>query len=811
MKKSVKILWVTFGCGVSLFLILLLLINLRIIGHMPSMEELENPRTALASEVIAEDGTIMGKYLQVDRSNVDYKDISPNVINALLATEDRNFYSHSGIDAKATAAIPFYLLIGKKRGSSTITQQLALNLQQDGEGKTRSRNLVVRSFQKLSEWVIAIKLERNLTKKEIITLYLNTVAFGDNVYGIENGARTFFSKDPSRLSIEEAATLVGMLKGSTQYNPRRNPVMALNRRNTVIDNMVSEGYITSADGSSAKGRPIVLRYNKLDHNKGLAPYFREVLRSELKTWCKEHTKPDGSEYNLYRDGLKIYTTINPRMQLYAEEAVAHHLKDLQKQFQQQANIKSGKVWNGNIASRDLQNFIKDTDRYRSMKEEEATDEEIQKAFNTPTKMKAFSWRSYTNTEINDIDTVMTPLDSIKYHRAILQSGFMAMDPESGEIKAWVGGPDFRYFKNDHVYKTTRQVGSTFKPFLYLFALMNGFNPNTMLPNEPVTIGNWTLSRNSEGSVGGSISMAGALAKSLNLVSAYLIKQFGAKSFANFANDKIGFQSSKIEPYPSIALGTSTLSLYDMLRAYTMFPARGVITTPIYITRIEDRFGNILETYVPEKKEVISEIDAYTMVKMMEGVTAPGGTGARMRFRYNIPGEVAGKTGTTNDNTDGWFLGYTPQLLAGAWVGCDNNYLRFSSTALGQGANTGLPIFALFMQKVYADKTLGIDPKSTFPIPANMHNDLYFNYESNIQPGAEAEDVGNGGASDYESVDVGAYGEPVEQQPKEAPKDTPKEQKDPKEAPKEKAPKRDEPQPSGQQPKAQMPPKPKSNN
>ncbi|WP_341837769.1 transglycosylase domain-containing protein [Chitinophaga pollutisoli] len=811
MRKSVKILWVVFGCGVSLFLILLLLINLRLIGHMPSMEELENPRTALASEVIAEDGTIMGKYLQVDRSNVDYKDISPNVFNALLATEDRNFYSHSGIDAKATAAIPFYLMIGKKRGSSTITQQLALNLQQDGEGKTRSRNLVVRSFQKLSEWVIAIKLERNLTKKEIITLYLNTVAFGDNVYGIENGARTFFSKDPARLSIEEAATLVGMLKGSTQYNPRRNPVVALNRRNTVIANMVDEGYITSAEGEAAKARPIVLRYNKLDHNKGLAPYFREVLRGELKAWCKEHKKPDGTEYNLYRDGLKIYTTINPRMQLYAEEAVAHHLKDLQKSFQQQSNIKSGKIWTGPIASRDLQNFIKDTDRYRSMKEEGASDEDIEKAFNTPTKMKAFGWRSYTNTDQNEIDTTMTPVDSIKYHRAILQSGFMAMDPESGEIKAWVGGPDFRYFKNDHVFKTTRQVGSTFKPFLYLFALMNGFNPNTMLPNEPVTIGNWTLSRNSEGSVGGSISMAGALAKSLNLVSAYLIKQFGAKSFANFANDKIGFKSTKIEPYPSIALGVSTISLYDMLRAYTMFPARGVITTPIYITRIEDRFGNILETYVPEKKEVISEIDAYTMVKMMEGVTASGGTGARLRFRYNIPGEVAGKTGTTNDNTDGWFLGYTPQLLAGAWVGCDNNYLRFNSTSLGQGANTGLPIFAMFLQKVYADKTLGIDPNSKFPIPPNMHNDLYFNYENNIQPGAEAEDVGNGGASDYESIDVGAYGEPVEQ-PKETPKDAPKEQKDPKETPKEKAPKRDEPQQSpGSQPKALMPAKPKNNN
>ncbi|WP_346315852.1 transglycosylase domain-containing protein [Chitinophaga sp. YIM B06452] len=809
MRKSVKILWYAFGAGVAAFLLLLLLINLRLIGHMPSMEELENPRTSLASQVIAEDGTLMGKYLSIDRSNVDYKDISKNVINALLATEDRNFYSHSGIDAKATAAVPFYLLIGKKRGSSTITQQLALNLQQDTEGKTRARNVFVRGFQKLSEWVIAIKLERNLTKKEIITLYLNTVPFGDNVYGIENGARTFFSKDPARLSVEEAATLVGMLKGSTQYNPRRNPQMARDRRNTVINNMVDEGYITSAEGEAAKSRPIVLRYNKIDHNKGLAPYFREVLRAELKTWCKEHKKADGTEYNLYRDGLKIYTTINPRMQLYAEEAVAKHLKDLQKAFQQQANIKTGKIWKDPLAVKDLPVFMRESDRYRQMKEDEATDEEIEKAFNTPTKMQVFAWKSFTEPDLNVTDTVMTPLDSIKYSRAILQTGFMAMDPESGEVKAWVGGPDFRYFKNDHVSKTLRQVGSTFKPFLYCFALMNGFNPNTMLPNEPITIGDWTLTTNSEGSVGGSISMAGALAKSLNLVSAYLIKQFGAKAFANFANTKIGFQSNKIEPYPSIALGTSTLSLFDMLRAYTMFPARGVITTPIYITRIEDRNGNILETNVPEKKEVISEIDAYTMVKMMEGVTTTGGTGARLRFRYNIPGEVAGKTGTTNSNTDGWFIGYTPQLLAGAWVGCDNNYLRFNSTALGQGANTGLPIWALFMQKVYADKTLGIDPNSKFPIPANMHNDLYFNYDSNVQPGAEAEDYGNGDASDYETIDLRDYGEPTEpakETPKDQPKDQPKDNK-------EKEKKKDEPAASPAQqgnPKAVMPAKPKGN-
>ncbi|HEY8915934.1 MAG TPA: transglycosylase domain-containing protein [Chitinophaga sp.] len=791
MKRSVKILWTVLLGLLGVFVLLLLLINFRVIGNMPSMEELENPRAALASGVIAEDGTILGKYYQVDRSSSDYNEISKNVINALIATEDERFYDHSGIDARSTIAIPFYLMVGKKRGSSTITQQLALNLQSDNAGKKRASNPVVRGFQKLQEWLIAIKLERNFTKQEIITLYLNTVAFGDNVYGIENGARTFFSKDAGHLSIEEAATLVGMLKGNTIFNPRRNPAASLLRRNTVIDQMEKNGYITKAEAEAAQSRPIVLRYNKIDHNKGLAPYFREVLRDELKDWCQAHKKADGSEYNLYRDGLKIYTTINPRMQLYAEEAVAKHLADLQKVFAAQSNIKSGSVWKN--WQKYLDRYVKESDRYLDMKEANATDDEIKKAFNTPTKMKVFAWRSSSEPDLNEIDTVMTPMDSIRYMRAILQAGFMAMDPESGEVKAWVGGPDFRYFKNDHVSKTRRQVGSTFKPFLYCFAIMNGMSPNTMLPNEPITIGNWTLTRNSEGSVGGEITMAGALARSLNLVSAYLIKQLGARAFADFAKNKIGF-TSDIPPYPSIALGTPEISLYEMLQAYTMFPARGIITKPIYITRIEDRNGNILETFAPVKREVISENEAYTMVKMMEGVVGPGGTGARMRFRYKMEGEIAGKTGTTNDNTDGWFMGYTPQLLAGAWVGCENNFLRFNTTAAGQGANTGLPIWAYFFQKVYADKTLKIDPKAQFSMPPTLNNDIYLNYDSNVKPGAEAEDVGSGSASDY--IDVSQYGEepaPAEKDKKE----TEKEKEQQKEKDKEKE----------GQPKATYPPPP----
>ncbi|MBC9930470.1 penicillin-binding protein 1A [Chitinophaga qingshengii] len=753
MKKSVKILWrVAFGI-LALFVLFILLINFRVIGNMPSMEELENPRAALASEVIADDGTILGKYYQVDRSSSDFNEISKNVINALIATEETRFYQNSGIDAKGTLAIPFYLLIGKKRGSSTITQQLALNLQTDNLGKQRATNPISRGFQKLQEWIIAVKLERNFTKQEILTLYLNTVAFGDNVYGIENGARTFFSKDAGHLSIEEAAILVGMLKGNTLYNPRRNPQLALSRRNTVIDNMVDAKFITPAEAAAAKSKPIVLHYNKIDHNKGLAPYFREVLRDEVKAWCKDHKKADGTPYNLYRDGLKIYTTINPRMQLYAEEAVAKHLATLQKYLSAQNDVKTGNVWKK--WPQYLDKYMKESDRYRNMKEAEASDEEITKSFNTPTKMKVFAWKSSTEPDLNEKDTVMTPMDSIKYMRAVLQAGFMAMDPESGEVKAWVGGPDFRYFKNDHVAKTRRQVGSTFKPFLYCFAIMNGMSPNTMLPNEPITIGNWTLTRNSEGSVGGSISMAGALARSLNLVSAYLIKQIGAKAFADFAQNKIGF-TSKIEPYPSIALGVSEISLYEMLQAYTMFPGRGINTKPIYITRIEDRYGNILETFAPAKREVISEKESYTMVKMMEGVLQPGGTGARMRGTYKMQGEMAGKTGTTNDNTDGWFIGYTPKLLAGAWVGCENNFIHFATTGIGQGANTGLPIWALFMQKVFADNTLKVNSTDKFQVPANMTDETYSNFDTNVKPGAEAEDIGNGSESDYQTSEEDMY-------------------------------------------------------
>ncbi|UYQ91656.1 transglycosylase domain-containing protein [Chitinophaga horti] len=810
-KNAVKILWYTVFGGIGFVVLLVLLINFRIIGNMPPMEDLENPSAALASVVLGDDGYVLGKYYEVDRSNSEYKDISPNVIKALIATEETRFYENSGIDAKATAAIPFYLLKGDKRGSSTITQQLALNLRNDRLNTTRASNILARGFQKLEEWIVAIKLERNFTKQEILTLYLNTVAFGDNVYGIENGARTFFSKSAATLTISEAAVLVGMLKGTTLYNPRRNPREAMARRNTVIENMLKENKITAAEAAKAKAEPIVLKYNKVDHNKGLAPYFREVLRDELKQWCKTHTKADGSNYNLSRDGLRIYTTINPRMQLYAEESVAQHLKDLQKVFYQQSNIKSGSVWKK--WDKELQKLVKQTDRYRNMKADDASEEEIAKAFNTKTEMEIFSWIDTKNPEKNKRDTVMTPLDSLKYMRAVLQAGFMAMDPESGEVKAWVGGPNFFYFKNDHVKNMQRQVGSTFKPFLYTFAVMSGISPNDHLPNEPIVWGNWRP-KNSEGSTGGSYTMAAAMAKSLNLVAVYLIRELSVKGFVDFVKNKVGFKAN-IPEVGAIALGAVDISLFEMLQGYTMFPGRGFNTKPVYITRIEDRNGNILQNFPTEKREVIGETDAYTMVKMMQGVV-DFGTAARIRNRFGLKGEIAGKTGTTNDNTDGWFIGYTPQLLAGAWVGCENNFIHFSTTANGQGANTGLPIWAYFFQKVYADKTLGIDPNSTFPIPANMRTDLYLNYDSNMESGAEADDVGNGAADDYGfQEDASGYADqPAENnppKPAQPANNTPKPAQpatNPPAKPVQQQPATNTP---AQQPKATYPPKPGKGN
>ncbi|HEY8389191.1 MAG TPA: transglycosylase domain-containing protein [Parasegetibacter sp.] len=733
-RRAVRIFWRLFFGGMIAFVLIILAANFGLLGQMPSIEELENPSASLATEIYASDGTLMGKYYLQDRTSVKYKDISPHVINALIATEDERFYQHSGIDAKSLGRALFGVItFSSKGGASTITQQLALNLFDE-----RAHNPVKRILQKIKEWIIAVKLERNFTKEEIITLYLNTVSFSDNVYGIRNASRTFFQKDPDRLTLDEAAVFVGMLKGPSLYNPRRNPKIALDRRNTVIDQMVRNNMLTAEEASTYKAKPIELNYRKLDENAGFAPYFRDVLREHMKNWCKTHKKENGENYNIYRDGLKVYTTINPRMQLAAEEAVAKHMASLQAILNNQSDIKSGKIWQTGNGKSVLEAAIKNSDRWRSQKAEGISEEEIRKSFEEKLPMRVFAWNSKRY-----VDTVMSPIDSIKYHKQMLQTGFMVMDPMSGEIKAWVGGIDFKTFKFDHVnINTKRQVGSTIKPLLYVQALKEaGFTPDTECENTPQCFpayNNW-CSKNSSGNSSPYTTMATGLAWSLNNVTAYIVQQVGIKRFAQFLREcKI---ESDIPEVPSLCLGVPDISLFEMMRAYTMFPNYGYNTEPIFISRIEDKNGHTLETFTTQRLQMITESEAYTMTNMMRGVVDRG-TAQRLRTAYGITGEVAGKTGTTNDNTDGWFIGFTPQLLAGAWVGCDDPFIRISSNLYGQGSRMGMPIWAYFFNEIYKDKTLGIDKDAKFSVPESLRDEViydYMNLGKEVPPGAEGED------------------------------------------------------------------------
>jgi penicillin-binding protein 1A len=731
MKKSVRFLWRFFFISSGIFLIILLLANFGMFGKMPSLEDLENPSASLASEVIASDGTIMGKYYLQDRSNVEFKDISKNVVNALIATEDERFYTHSGIDGRAL--IRAIGKLGADGGGSTITQQLAKNLFTDNPG---TKNFIIRVIQKLKEWIIAVKLERNFTKDEIIALYLNTVPFGDNVYGIRNASKTFFQKEPSLLSLNEAAVLVGMLKGNTIYNPRRDARRSQMRRNVVIDQMVKNNFIDVAEAERIKVQPIPLNYKKVDESTGIAPYFRDVVREQMKKWCKEHKKANGETYNLYQDGLKIYTTINPRMQLYAEEAVAKQLSALQKSYWTLSWIKNNSIWKGH--EKILDKAMKESDRWKNMVAEGLSEEEIKKSFKTKIRMKIFAWNSKRET-----DTVMTPYDSIRYHKMIIQTGFMAMDPFTGEVKAWVGGVNFKTFKYDHVnLNTKRQVGSTFKPILYAYAVENGFTPETPLPSGPINLGGKMIS----GSGG---PLAVCLAYSKNPGAAYLMNQFGVKPIISFAQTA-GIKS-KMPPFPSLALGSADISVYEMLHAYTMFPTNGMSTEPIYITRIEDKNGNILETYAPSQKVVLSEASAFTMTKMMQGVV-DFGTGRRLRG-MGLSNEIAGKTGTTNDNTDTWFIGFTPQLLAGGWVGCDDPFLKM----VGEGNRTAMPIWGFFMTSVLNDKTLSISKDAKFIQPESMKVESFMDFENfadkyRNEPDAENPDAGSGTSSDFDQIE-----------------------------------------------------------
>jgi penicillin-binding protein 1A len=686
-SRFFKWLWILVFAGIVSFTLFVFMVSWGWFGELPPLEELENPKTYLASEIYSEDGVVLGKYYLQNRSNTTFDELSPNLVNALIATEDVRFYDHSGIDFRRfTSAV---LFLGKRGGASTITQQLAKNL----FPRKKFDNVFNKATTKLKEWITAIRIEERYTKEEIMTMYFNTVEFGGNSFGISSAAKTFFGTTPLALTEVEAAMLVGMLKAPTKYSPVRNPANALFRRNTVLNQMRKYDFINNEAFDSLKAKPIELKYQEEDHNEGLAPYFREHLRQELLDWCAENG------YNLYKDGLKIYTTINSKMQAMAEESVQAHVKLMQGKFFEH--------WKGREPWGQYKELItagmKRSDRYRIMKAAGATDAEIEKAFNTPVKMKVFS---YTRGEV---DTTMTPLDSIKYYKYFMQAGLMSMDPTTGYIKAWVGGINHKYFKYDHVnIAAKRQVGSTFKPLVYTLAIDNGWSPCYKAPNQRVVFEdyeNYSPDNADDKYNDPEMTLFRGLQFSVNNIVMQVMKQLGPtapKSVIELAR-KMGI-TSELPPYPSIALGVADISVYEMVGAFSTYANKGVWTEPIYVTRIEDKNGNVIREVVPRKVEAMSEQTAYIMEKMLERVTAHG-TAAKVKYMYQVPGAVGGKTGTTQNYSDGWFIGITPTLATGIWTGFEDRAIHFRSMSLGSGSAMAMPIFGTYMKKALSDSSL----------------------------------------------------------------------------------------------------------
>ncbi len=705
-KKYIKAMWSIYFLLLAGVATIFFCIALGIFGFMPSFEELENPQSNLASEVYSADQEVLGKYFIENRSNVHYEDISPNMVKALIATEDIRFYEHSGVDIRALLRVIYGIATGNySGGGSTITQQLAKNL--FPRPPQTKMELIIRKFK---EWVIAIKLERNYTKEEVIAMYLNTVDFGSQSFGIKSAAKTFFGKTPATLNQQEAATLVGLLKAPTKYSPMLNPGSSLARRNVVLSQMEKYEYIKPNEYDSLKKLPINMdKYHVHDHNSGLATYFREYLRGYLTKWCKKHTKPDGTNYNLYKDGLKIYTTINSKMQKYAEEAVREHLaNDLQPAFfnHWKGYDRAPFGWDvkQEIIDMLMEQGMKRSGRYKTLKRQKTKDEKIKEIFQKPVKMKVFTWQG-------DKDTVMSPWDSIRYYKFFLQTGMMSMEPQTGYIRAWVGGINYNHFKYDHVKQSKRQVGSTFKPFVYVEAMDDmGYTPCTKIANIPVTIEladgtTWQPSHSGKDEiVGEMITLKKALALSLNYVTARLMKEIGPHAVVEIAK-RMGIESELPVVY-SLCLGSADLSVYEMVGALNTFANKGLYIEPVFLTRIEDKMGNVIETFTPETNEAVNEITAYKMIELLKGVVQSG-TGSRLRHTYNFTNPIAGKTGTSNNNSDGWFIGLTPDLVSGIWVGCQDRAAHFRSTSLGQGANMSLPIWAIYMKKIYEDKSLNI--------------------------------------------------------------------------------------------------------
>jgi len=700
--------WIIYFASLGLILLIFFGISSGWFGNMPSFEELENPERNLASEVYSEDGYLLGTYYIENRSDINYSNLPPHLVNALIATEDIRFRNHAGVDVKALGRVAYGLVSGNHAGGgSTLTQQLAKNL--FPRGNLNKWQLVLR---KLKEWVTATKLERNYSKEEIMAMYLNTVSYGHHAFGIKLAARTFFNKTVDSLNLQESALLVGVVNAPTWYSPIRNPERAFDRRNLVLAQMEKYAYISEAVYDSVSAMPIDMSaFNVQDHTAGMARYFREYLRAEMKDWCEHHYRPDGTPYNLYRDGLRIYTTIDSRMQKYAEEAVEEHLgQTLQPSFYRHWE---GYTWAPFVFERKvideeieklMNQSMRRSERYRKMKSAGIPADSIELAFNTPYEMSVFSWEG-------PIDTLLSPIDSIRYYKHILQAGLLSMEPGTGAVKAYVGGIDYLYFKYDHATQARRQVGSTFKPFLYTLAMQQGeFTPCYQVPNIQYTVdlpnGDiWAPRNSSSDNAGEMVTLKWALANSNNWISAFLMRRYSPLSVVRMARS-MGVKSS-IDPVPSIALGACDLSLYEMVGAMNAFPSKGMYVKPLFITRIEDKNGNIIESFVPDRKEAMSEETAYLMLELMKGVVESG-TGIRLRLTYEFNNPVAGKTGTTQNQSDGWFMGIVPQLSTGVWVGCEDRSAHFRTITLGQGANMALPIWALYMRKVYNDPSLGFE-------------------------------------------------------------------------------------------------------
>ncbi len=718
---AIGILWIIFGSLTLLIALFFFCVAKGVFGTMPTFEELENPRTNLATEIYSADGKLLGTYFVENRSNVRYAELSHYMPEALISIEDERFTEHSGIDKKALFRVAYGVVTGnKKGGGSTITQQLAKNLFPRGENLSKPK-LVLRKFQ---EWITATKLEHNYSKEEIVAMYLNTVAFGHNAYGIRSAASTFFDKKPSEMTIEECALMAGVVNAPTRYSPIRNPERSLERRNLVLKKMADNGFLTQEECDSISQIPIDMTHFSIkDHNTGQATYFREFLRGYLTAWADTTYRADGTPYNIYRDGLRIYTTIDSRMQRYAEEAVAEFMgKELQPTF--------NKHWKGHKNApfsnltpdqidANLETAMKRSDRYRVLKNEGMPYDSIKAEFERPVRMTVFSWDGL-------IDTVMSPMDSIRYYKWFMQASLVSIESHTGHVKAYVGGLDYRFFKYDHVTQARRQVGSTFKPFLYSLAMQEGeYTPCTRIPNIRYNIvlddGRVWSPRNAGGRVGEEITLKYALAMSNNWISAYLMNQFGPEAVIAQAQ-RMGVESP-IEPVPAICLGVCDLKLIEMVRALSTLANQGVYIKPMFVTRIEDKNGNVIKRFTPEESEAMSELTAYKMIELMKGVVQSG-TGGRLRTYYGIKNPVAGKTGTTQKNSDGYFMGITPDLTTGVWVGNDDPTVHFRSTALGQGSRTGLPIWAIYMKKVYADKSLNIS-QGDFPKPNAPGVDLNF--------------------------------------------------------------------------------------